>query len=206
MEAARSIPCRLKIVEGDFCKTFKTEWEILKPDLVVGNLPYNSASRIISLLVENFHLPRRCVFTVQDEMAQRMMACPGSYHYSSFSVLCQGRTIIKDGGYLPAGFFYPRPRVNSRIVIMERNPDSSISQRRFGKFVRSMFTHRRKTLRNNLNAIDNNTQLPSRQEIEQAFIKENVNLDLRPQALEPEKWLAIFSHLNYPIAASVSNR
>ena len=79
-----------RIVAGDMVKTWRTVAEETgKPDVIFGNLPYNSASAMITQLIEGDCLASRMVFTVQKEMGLRITAKPGSADYSSFSVFCQ---------------------------------------------------------------------------------------------------------------------
>lgn len=187
----------LKLVEGDVMKSWMKEWENTVPDRVLGNLPYNTASAIIAAFIESGRLAPVSVFTVQDEMGQRMTASPGTKSFSSFSVLCQTGALVKDGGRLSPGSFYPAPRVRSRIVVLRpaeacghiENPVE------FRLLVRSMFTSRRKTLSNNLKSAARLKGFPDGEKIKEAFYAENIDLSRRPETVSPSEWVAVSNRI-----------
>ncbi|MBR4159716.1 MAG: 16S rRNA (adenine(1518)-N(6)/adenine(1519)-N(6))-dimethyltransferase, partial [Spirochaetia bacterium] len=122
-----------------------------RPDVIFGNLPYNSASAMITQLIEGDCLAPRMVFTVQKEMGLRITAKPGSADYSSFSVFCQLACDVAYQGDLKSGSFYPVPDVVSGIVTFTPKPDfRKYATPKVLKTIRDMFASRRKTLLNNL--------------------------------------------------------
>jgi 16S rRNA (adenine1518-N6/adenine1519-N6)-dimethyltransferase len=141
------------VAEGDFCDTWAAiAAERGAPRRIVGNLPYRSASRIIAVLATADMEPKRLVFTVQRELAERMAARPSTKAYSSFSVLCQARYAIRTAGDLGPGSFYPVPRVASRIVVLEPHPPE-LPRPHLGALqvvTRGLFATRRKTIRRSL--------------------------------------------------------
>ena len=141
-----------QIIVGDMVKTWKAVVdESGKPDVIFGNLPYNSASAMITQLIEGDCLAPRMVFTVQREMGLRMTAKPGSADYSSFSVFCQLACDVVYQGDLKSGSFYPVPDVVSGIVTF--TPKSGFRESatpQVLKAIRDMFASRRKTLLNNM--------------------------------------------------------
>ncbi len=141
-----------RIISGDFVKTWKASaQEEGVPDRILGNLPYNSASAIISVLIENNCIPAGMVITVQKEMAQRMTASPGSKNYSSFSMLCQYVFTIKNMGDLKAGSFYPSPDVTSTIITLKPHGlYPGVNSELYFRVIRDLFQSRRKQIRNNL--------------------------------------------------------
>lgn len=184
---------KMNLVEGDVIKTWRKEWEILKPDRVLGNLPYNAASVIIAAFIESERLADICVFTVQDEMGKRMTAKPGTKDYSSFSVLCQTGAGIKDGGRLSPGSFYPAPRVNSRIVVLHPAEEFGTINNPplFRLIVRSMFSSRRKTLSNNIISASRNNEFPEQGRLKEAFSAEGIELSRRAETVSPGEWVAV---------------
>jgi 16S rRNA (adenine1518-N6/adenine1519-N6)-dimethyltransferase len=142
-----------ELVAGDFCETFQAVAERDGPPrCVVGNLPYASASRIIADLAGAPFEPRRMVFTVQRELAERMRARPSTKAYSSFSILCQARFRMRAGGDLGPGSFYPPPRVSSSIVLFEPHPEPAARADLVAlqRITRHLFATRRKTMRRSL--------------------------------------------------------
>ncbi len=149
-----------RIVQGDFLKTWKTELETNgPPDKIISNLPYSSASAIISAIIENNSIPKKMVFTVQKELANRITAEISTKSYSSFSVLCQYGCNIKLCGDLHSGSFFPKPEVISTII--EMTPANRVlkptNEKIFLKLFRGLFQSRRKTIKNNLK---NNIKIP----------------------------------------------
>lgn len=184
------------LVEGDFLKTWKGAAALQRPDLIFGNLPYNVALTIIADLLENGAVPEKMIFTVQKEAARRIASGPGSKDYSSFSVLCSSvcRTkILYDIG--PAAF-WPRPRVTSSVVSLAPRPDPIAASDRagFSRFVRGAFSSRRKTLRNNVNAMDNDFA----GKLAGILEGRGIQADIRAEALSPEQLASVYFALSTP--------
>ncbi len=144
------------LVEGDVLKTWKGVWkENGVPERFFGNLPYNVAAAIVADMISAGVRFDKAVITVQKEVAQRITAKPGDDDYSSFSVLCQWAYDVSNIIDLAGGSFWPRPNVDSRAVKMVKKEnfpcckDPSL----FMKLVRALFAQRRKTIKNNLNAL-----------------------------------------------------
>ncbi len=140
------------LVEGDALKTvFERD---LDAERVIGNLPYNVGSQIIARLIESSYLPPLMVFTLQKEVALRMMASPGDDEYSSFSVLTQLDYSNSMPLVIRSGNFYPAPRVDSAVVVMKRKESLVEGEERkmLLPLIRALFAQRRKTIRNNLSS------------------------------------------------------
>lgn len=144
---------QVAIVAGDFLRTWQqARAEQGPPHRIVGNLPYSCSAAIIAALVQHDAVPAACVFTVQRELAERLVARPGSRNYSSLSVLCQCLSDISEHGELAPGTFYPVPEVTSTVIELRPGPDRRRVSNRPVLFalIRTAFRTRRKTLRNNL--------------------------------------------------------
>ena len=143
----------IEIVEGDMLKTWKKyRDENGMPDRIFGNLPYNAAAVMITTLIEEKAVPEKMVFTIQKEVAQRMIAPPGCREYSSFSVICRVACDIKIEADIQGGAFYPVPDVTSSIISMTPHSlySSLENRKKFSQFLRILFNSRRKTVLNNL--------------------------------------------------------
>jgi len=148
------------LIEGDVLKKWKAVHDDLgAPDVVFGNLPYNIGAVFIASLAESGVLPKKMVFTVQKEAAQRMTAVPGDKMYSSLSLTVQLDYLIERAASIDRNCFFPVPDVESAVIVMRRkdaadggtaflsgNAERSI----YFKLVKSVFASRRKTLKNNL--------------------------------------------------------
>jgi 16S rRNA (adenine1518-N6/adenine1519-N6)-dimethyltransferase len=143
---------RLSLVVGD---ALQIAWDRLpSPTLVAGNLPYNVATAIIEDLLPHHARIPRAAFLVQKEVADRIVATPGTEAYGSFSVLVAGCAHPRLLGRVKPGSFRPPPKVDSAFVGLELHPppvpDDEMPA--FVAFVRQAFAQRRKTLRNSLGA------------------------------------------------------
>lgn len=120
---------------------------------IVGNVPYNISSPILLRLLEARSRISTMVLMFQREVAERLVAGPGSKVYGILSVLTRLYTDPKIVLRVSPRCFYPVPRVESavvRMVIRER-PVEEIDDDDFLRVVvRSAFSKRRKTLLNNL--------------------------------------------------------
>uniref|UniRef100_A0A7C4LLY6 Ribosomal RNA small subunit methyltransferase A n=1 Tax=Schlesneria paludicola TaxID=360056 RepID=A0A7C4LLY6_9PLAN len=116
---------------------------------LVANLPYHIATPVISNLVASDLPWSRMVVTIQWELAERMQARPGTSDYGALSVWLQAQTRINVVRKLPPSVFWPPPKVDSAVVVIERDAEAqaAIADRAlFHQFVREVFTQRRKRL------------------------------------------------------------
>jgi 16S rRNA (adenine1518-N6/adenine1519-N6)-dimethyltransferase len=124
------------------------------PIRVAGNLPYNISSPILFRLLE-LESRRRisdATLMVQREVADRIIAGPGSAEFGVLSVLLQWRATVTRLLAIPPGAFRPPPDVRSALLRLTFRPPPFALQSPvlFERMVRSMFTQRRKTLANAL--------------------------------------------------------
>ncbi len=186
----------LAIVAGDAVKTLAGESResvSSGPNLVVGNLPYRSAAAIIAVLLETDGIGSRCrrmVFTVQREMARRMVALPGRKEYSPFSVLCALTGAVTHDSDLAAGSFYPAPEVVSSLVSVEPKPVDRGLLQLASVCARSLFSSRRKTIRNNLRTLESATGVAV-EEIQRALDEIGIENSRRAETVEPEAYLRL---------------
>ena len=117
---------------------------------LVANLPYNVATPIISNLIASDLPWRKQVVTIQYELGLRIVAKPGSSHYGSLSVWCQANAWTKIARRLPPQVFWPRPKVNSAVVALDRDwkrQRTIVDRAFFHDYLRRVFQPRRKLLR-----------------------------------------------------------
>lgn len=163
------------------------------PDLVVGNLPYRSAAAIVAVLLETAGIRsdcRRMVFTVQREMARRMVASPGGKEYSPLSVLCTLTGTITHNSDLAAGSFYPVPEVVSSLVSIKPKPVDQELLQLASICARSLFTSRRKTIRNNLPTLASAVGVPIAV-IQDALDEVEIENSRRAETVEAEGYLRL---------------
>jgi len=116
---------------------------------VVANLPYSVASRLMVEIVECEHRPEQMSLTIQKEVADRLIAEPGSKHYGIISILTGAfykNTLIKK---ISPSCFLPPPKVWSAVVLMERREVPIVPGENyplFKKLLKSCFSQRRKQI------------------------------------------------------------
>lgn len=117
---------------------------------LVANLPYHIGTPIITNLVASDLPWELMVVTIQLELAERMLAKPQTSDYSALSIFLQSQCVLKTIRKLGPSVFWPQPGVDSAIVRIEPNLESTAridDRAAFQSFLRDLFTQRRKHLR-----------------------------------------------------------
>jgi 16S rRNA (adenine1518-N6/adenine1519-N6)-dimethyltransferase len=156
---AAALP-NVAVVEGDFLEVADAELrtpngERRTASRVAGNLPYNVASPILFKLVELYSVGAAlsdATVMLQREVADRLVAGPGSREYGVLSILIGHSASTEIVLKLPAGAFRPPPKVLSALVRLRfHEPDPPVRNTSlFQGLVQAVFTRRRKTLANAL--------------------------------------------------------
>ena len=157
----------LTVVEGDFLRLSTSDSVLTTTDSrlrVAGNLPYNVASAIMFRLIELHAAGVPLVdatLMLQREVADRLVAPPGSKEYGVLSILIGHAADVETVLKLPAGAFRPPPKVLSSLVRLRfRAPDPPVNDlAMFGRLVQAVFTRRRKTMANALRAMEDGRPL-----------------------------------------------
>lgn len=159
---------------------------------VVANLPYYATSAILRRLLEAAGKPQLLVVTVQQEVAERLVAGPGQMSTLSVSVQFYGRPRIV--ARAPARAFYPSPKVASAVVCIDIYNEPLVEVEDVGAFfslVRAGFAQRRKYLKNSL--------APglglSAEQATSALHRAKIAESLRPQTLSVEDWARLYREL-----------
>lgn len=121
---------------------------------VIGNLPYYITSPILFLLIDNRERFSEAVIMVQKEVAERLVAKPGTKAYGILSVQLQLAASVEYKFTVPRTAFYPQPNVDSAIIrlIFDR-PVPNVDGEHLRKVIRQAFSQKRKMLRNTLSPI-----------------------------------------------------
>lgn len=144
---------RVSIVHGDILQSDPAQLTGGQPYKVVANLPYYITSAVIRHLLESDPAPDTLVLTVQREVAERMVAAPPEMSLLALGVqfYCTARVV----GQIPAGAFYPVPKVDSAVVRLDRRAEpvaAGVEAAAFFRLARAGFSQPRKQLRNSLAA------------------------------------------------------
>ncbi len=139
------------VVEGD---VLEVDWAAVLGSagdggyLLTGNIPYNITSPILDRALQPPR-PRRIVFLVQREVADRVTAAPGSGTYGSLTVGVGAVASAERLFVVPAGAFTPPPRVDSAVIRLVPRPEPLVSDAAlpgFRRLVTGLFGLRRKQL------------------------------------------------------------
>lgn len=158
---------------------------------LVANLPYQVATPLLMELLHARPPLERLVCTIQKEVAQRILARPGSGDYGALSVAMQTLATVETIARAPPEAFWPRPRVESVMLrIWPRTPDRLPVQEpaAFVEFVRSGFAHRRKMLRSAVHGRAT-PRWPD------ALRAAGIEPTRRPESLSPSEWQRLYAAL-----------
>jgi len=154
------LPSNVHVVQADFLEVDLASLvrDERTPIRVVGNLPYNVASPILFNLLhsaEDGRLLHDATLMLQREVADRLLAAPGSADYGAMAIQVQLLADVDRVLSLPPGAFRPPPKVHSSVVRLRFRPAKvAVGAREvFEKVARGLFLQRRKTLANALKPV-----------------------------------------------------
>jgi 16S rRNA (adenine1518-N6/adenine1519-N6)-dimethyltransferase len=161
--------------------------------LVIGNLPYYISSPILTHLFAHSAVIDRAVLMAQREVAERIVAPPGSRAYGLLSASTQMHAGVENLFTLPPEAFSPPPEVYSTVIRLTMHPrfeELNVPQEGFLRFLRQVFALKRKTLVNNLRAVEFTPAA-----VEAAFRQCAVDRQMRAEALSLESMACLFRAL-----------
>ncbi len=156
---------------------------------VVANLPYNISSRLVFMFHENRDIFESLCILLQKEVAQRLIAEPGTKDYGVLTVLLGVSAEVEIFFSIPPNAFFPVPEVTSslvRISFPSSLPVRVSDSRLLTRLVKASFTGRRKTLRNTLK----NFTIPgtSANVVQVAGEEAGIDLGRRAETLSPKEF------------------
>ncbi|GEO70051.1 16S rRNA (adenine(1518)-N(6)/adenine(1519)-N(6))-dimethyltransferase RsmA [Levilactobacillus acidifarinae] len=180
----------VKIINQDILKAnlpevIENEFEAGHPIKLVANLPYYITTPILMGVLQSNVTFDQIVVMMQAEVADRLVAVPGTKAYGSLSVVMQYRAHVEVAFNVPRTAFIPQPNVDSAIIRLtprEALPVEPYSDQALYGFVKGCFAHRRKSLWNNLQGIFGK-QPEVRERIETVLDKVDISRQLRPERL-----------------------
>ena len=143
------------IIEADFLQLDLNTVFDGKPFVLTGNYPYNISSQIFFKMVEHKELIPCCTGMIQKEVAERMAAKPGSKTYGVLSVLIQAWYDVEYLFTVHENVFNPPPKMKSAVIRLTRNKKENLGcdEALFRRIVKTVFTMRRKMMRNGMKQI-----------------------------------------------------
>jgi 16S rRNA (adenine1518-N6/adenine1519-N6)-dimethyltransferase len=184
----------VQIVQADFLQVAADHVRshvtgLAGPLRVAGNLPYNVAAPIVFALLrlygEGLEFLDATVM-LQREVADRLLAAPGSRDYGTLTVLVRHGADVTRLLSLPPGAFRPAPKVHSSVVRLRFHPPSPpvADLVLFRRLVQAVFSQRRKTLKNALEPL----AAALNGSVQDALERAGIDGSLRPEALNLDEF------------------
>lgn len=145
---------RLRVISGDALRTDLASL-VEAPRQVVANLPYNVGTPLLVGLLRHAGRWERFTLMFQQEVAERLVAAPGTASYGRLSVLAQWLCAVELQMRLPPGAFVPPPKVWSAVVRLTPRAEQPPSDlvRQMEALTAAAFGQRRKMLRSSLRSL-----------------------------------------------------
>ena len=162
------------------------------PYKLVANLPYYITAPTFRHFLESANPPRLLVVMVQEEVAERIVAEPGDLSLLAVSIQFYGRPHII--ARVPAGAFYPAPKVNSAILRVEIKSEAPLTPNErdsFFRVVQAGFSERRKQLHNSLT----HGLHRKNEDIRAWLTAANIDTSRRAETLSIEEWLRLWKNM-----------
>lgn len=161
-EIQATFPGRLKLIQGDALSTNASE-HLADPVRIIANLPYNIGTELLVRWLTSKTWPsfwQSMTLMFQKEVANRIVASPGSKAYGRLSVMSQWRCDAKIAFNVPASAFTPPPKVESTLVHFEslKEPKFPAEVEVLEFVVSKAFNQRRKMLRGALKGYFQNVE------------------------------------------------
>lgn len=181
----------LQIYHQDFLQA-NFNWTNRK--ILIGNIPYYITAEILFKIIENNHFFSDVLLTVQNEVANRLIAPVGSKYYGKLTVTINLFAEVKKLFIIKAAEFYPTPKVDSALVVLKLKKDCNFSEHKnFLKFIKKCFAFQRKTLFNNLKVF-----LKNHDKVFKIFLIMSLAPNVRPQQLSTTQFLTLYRFLDSP--------
>ena len=156
-EIEKAFPGRLQVINEDALRLDPTQY-LTAPIRIISNLPYNVGTELLIRWLTPPNWPpfwKSLTLMFQKEVAQRIVAQPGSKAYGRLAILAQWRSEVKIVLNLPPDAFTPPPKVSSAVIHLEALPAPryEANQKVLESLVAAAFNQRRKMLRSALKGL-----------------------------------------------------
>lgn len=170
----------VELVSGD---ALKFPYEQLGSFKVVSNIPYYITTPIIFRLIEVRSVLESMTLTIQKEVAERIVAGPGTKDYGVLSIMVQFRAEPELTFIIPKEAFRPVPKVDSAVIHMRLRREPAVSvpdESVFFRVVKTAFSQRRKTLSNSLKSLS--------KDVKDILHRAGIDPQRRPETLTLEEF------------------
>lgn len=157
---------------------------------LVANLPYHLTTPIMTRFIPRTDLFSSVTVMVQDEVAKRFVAKPGTKEYGAITLFLNFYSTPHYAFKVSSHCFYPKPKVDSAVVVFNlKQPPAGVDRESFFKLTRTAFSQRRKMLTSSLG------KLYAKDSIKDALAAQNLLPTARPEELSLEQFLALYKTL-----------
>lgn len=186
-QIAAAYPDRLEIINGDALEVNPLE-HLTPPIRIAANLPYNIGTELLVRWLTPPDWPpfwNSLTLMFQKEVAERVVAKPGSKQYGRLAILAQWRADTRIAMTLPPEAFTPPPKIHSAVVHLIALPEPRFpaDAATLSRIVASGFNQRRKMLRASLKSVSPN--------IEDHLIAAGIKPTDRAETVDLEQWCAL---------------
>ena len=193
-EIASAYPGRLDVINAD-ALVFDPSGHLSTPIKIAANLPYNVGTELLTRWLEPAVWPpfwSSMTLMFQREVAERIVATPGSKAYGRLSVLAGWRSTPRIVMDLPPQAFTPAPKVRSAVVHIDAlvEPRFLADAKALSKLVAKAFNQRRKMLRSSLKGLA--------PDIEDRLIAAGIAPTDRAETVDIERFCALSENLRRP--------
>lgn len=159
--------------------------------MVVANLPYYITTPIITKFIDEAIDVDKIIVMVQNEVADRFSAKVGTKSYNSLTIFLNYYFDIKKAFVVSRNVFYPKPNVDSAIVVFQKKKEKALlkNEKLFFELVKKAFKQKRKTLKNNLKGYD-------LEKIDNILKEFNKDISFRAENITIDEFIKISNSLN----------
>jgi 16S rRNA (adenine1518-N6/adenine1519-N6)-dimethyltransferase len=188
LRSVTSSDINIQIIQGDILKIDLNDLFLSDDYLVVANIPYYITSNLLRHLTSRGNRPQRIVLTIQKEVAERIIAQSGKLSLLALSVQVFGEPTLVSK--VPAGAFYPAPKIDSAIVRVDYFSSPLVPEDLlyvFFKLAKAGFSQKRKKLRNSLSAGLN----IGKDVVEDLLAEVSIDANRRAETLSLQEWIML---------------
>ena len=193
-ELAEAFPGKLRVIDADAMKVDPAA-EIGAPFHIVSNLPYNVGTALAVGWLSGKSWPpawQTLTLMFQREVAERIVAAPGSDAFGRLAILAQWRATAKIAMPVHRSAFTPPPKVMSAVVhIVPEAAPEGVNMATLEKLTAAAFGQRRKMLRQSLKGMPGGLD---------ALATTGIAADRRPETLRLTEWLALARTIDAGVA------
>lgn len=182
----------IDILQVNLEKEIKENFKENKVSLI-ANLPYYITTAILTKFLTETNQVENMVVMMQKEVAERICGKPKTKDYNALSVFIQYYSDAKILFNVSPQSFYPAPEVESSVVLIKRKEieNKALNENMFNKFVKDIFSQRRKTLMNNISKSGNlNKEL-----VKEILVKQGHSLSVRSEELSVNEIVNLFNEI-----------